>query len=90
VFDNATSFAGEWGVDEFLDTVLQQSSIVVAVDNGGSKRLNEYCPYDFTLSPANPKGNKGEGQAYVDFLAKTLKPFIDKKYRIFGNVPIGI
>jgi alpha-glucosidase len=81
VFDDATSFAGEWGVDEFLDTAKQKSSIVVAVDNGGPKRLNEYCPYDFTLNPANPKGNKGEGQSYVDFLVKTLKPFIDKKYR---------
>ena len=25
--------------------------------------------------------NKGEGDEYVDFLVKTLKPFIDKKYR---------
>jgi predicted alpha/beta superfamily hydrolase len=81
VFDEKTSFAGEWGVDEFLDTAMQKSSIIVAVDNGGSKRANEYCPYDFTLNPAVPKGNKGEGQQYVDFLVRTLKPFIDKKYR---------
>ena len=27
------------------------------------------------------RSNKGEGNAYVDFLVKTLKPFIDKKYR---------
>ncbi|MFT2588654.1 alpha/beta hydrolase-fold protein, partial [Escherichia coli] len=24
---------------------------------------------------------KGEGAAYIDFIAKTLKPFIDAKYR---------
>lgn len=81
VFDEKTSFAGEWGVDEFLDTAMLRSSIIVAVDNGGSKRTNEYCPYDFTLNPAQPKGNKGEGQQYVNFLAQTLKPFIDKRYR---------
>ncbi len=75
VFDDATSFSGEWGVDEFLDTTLSKKSIVVAIDHGGSKRVNEYCPYDME------RFGKGEGDAYVDFLAKTLKPYIDKKYR---------
>ena len=83
VFDVATSFAGEWGVDEFLDTTKARTCIVVAIDNGGSKRLNEYCPYDFTLSGISSASgtNKGEGNLYVDFLVKTLKPFIDKNYR---------
>jgi predicted alpha/beta superfamily hydrolase len=49
--------------------------IVVAVDHGGTKRINEYCPYDME------KYGKGEGDQYVDFLVKTLKPFIDKTYR---------
>jgi predicted alpha/beta superfamily hydrolase len=74
VFDDATSFAGEWGVDEFLDTVMLKSCIVVAVDHGGTKRINEYCPYDME------KFGKGEGNEYVDFLVKTLKPFVDKNY----------
>ena len=85
VFDDATSFSGEWGVDEAIDTLglKYKESIVVGIDNGGDKRLNEYCPYDFSLSgiAANNKTNVGEGGKYVDFLVKTLKPFIDKKYR---------
>jgi len=85
VFDDATSFAGEWGVDECLDTMAKKTEecIVVAVDNGLDKRLNEYCPYDFSLSgiAVNYGSNKGEGAQYVDFLVKTLKPFIDKNYR---------
>jgi len=85
VFDDATSFSGEWGVDEALDTLglKYKECIVVGIDNGGDKRLNEYCPYDFSLSgiAANNKTNVGEGRKYVDFLVKTLKPFIDKKYR---------
>lgn len=83
VFDDATSFAGEWGVDECMDT-MKQKCIVVAVDNGGSRRLNEYCPYDFSLSgpaPNNTITGRGEGREYVDFLVQTLKPFIDKHYR---------
>ena len=52
VFDDATSFSGEWGVDEALDTLglKYKECIVVGIDNGGDKRLNEYCPYDFCLS----------------------------------------
>ena len=40
-------------------------------------------PYDFSLNgiAANSTTNVGEGRKYVDFLVKTLKPFIDKKYR---------
>ncbi len=81
VFDDITSFSGEWGVDEFFDSAIFKKCILVAIDNGGSKRLNEYCPYDFSISANNKELNKGEGALYVDFLAKTLKPFIDKKYR---------
>jgi len=82
VFDDATSFSGEWGVDEAIDTLglKYKESIVVGIDNGADKRLNEYCPYDFNLT-ANKLSGKGEGNLYVDFLVKTLKPFIDKKYR---------
>ena len=85
VFDDATSFSGEWGVDEAIDTLGSKTRecIVVGIDNGGDKRLNEYCPYDFSLNgiAANNKTNIGEGGKYVDFLVKTLKPVIDKKYR---------
>jgi len=85
VFDDATSFSGEWGVDEAIDTLglKTKECIVIGIDNGGDKRLNEYCPYDFSLNgiAANNRSNVGEGGKYVDFLAKTLKPFIDKKYR---------
>ena len=74
LFDNATSFAGEWGLDEALDSAKKQC-ILVGIDNGGIKRMNEYNPYD------NERFGKGEGDLYVDFLVKTLKPYIDKKFR---------
>ncbi len=74
VFDDATSFSGEWGVDEFLDSVHLRNCIVVGIDNGGDKRINEYCPYDMQ------RYGKGEGDQYLDFLVKTLKPYIDKSY----------
>lgn len=81
VFDDATSFSGEWGVDEALDSLGPRTKecIVVAIDNGGDKRINEYSPFDM------PVYGKGEGDLYVDFLVKTLKPFIDKHYRTYKN-----
>jgi predicted alpha/beta superfamily hydrolase len=77
IFDDATSGFGEWGVDEALDTLGPQHRevIVIGIDNGADKRLNEYSPYDME------KYGRGEGDQYVDFLVQTLKPYVDKHYR---------
>jgi metallo-beta-lactamase class B len=78
LFNEQTAAFGEWGVDECMDSLQNQISkeaIIVGIDHGGDKRMTEYNPYD------HPQFGKGEGKAYVDFLANTLKPFIDSKYR---------
>lgn len=82
VFDAKTSYAGEWGVDECLDTLerkIGKGFIVVAIDNGSDKRIGEYTAWK------NSKYGGGEGAQYIDFMAKTLKPYIDKKYRTLSN-----
>ena len=85
LFDDITSFSGEWGVDEAIDTLglKTRECIVVGIDNGGSQRLSEYSPYDFRWQISQTTDTKIEaaGSKYVDFLVKTLKPYIDKKYR---------
>lgn len=83
LFDEFTAAFGEWNVDETLDSIQKlthKNCIVVAIDHGDKKRLNEYNPYFFK------EFGKGEGEAYVSFLVKTLKPFIDKKYRTKSDV----
>jgi len=78
LFNEQTAFAGEWGIDECLDTLskqLNKECIVVGIDNGGDKRMNEYNPYD------DAKYGKGEGKQYVEFIATTLKPYIDSNFR---------
>ena len=78
LFDNATSFSGEWQVDETLNTLFQQGNygaIVVGIDNGGADRLNEYSPWN------NPTYGGGQGDLYSAFVAETLKPYIDSNYR---------
>jgi metallo-beta-lactamase class B len=78
LFDNATAFSGEWGVDEALDSLHARGDrgvIVVGVDNGGQRRLDEYSPWK------NDRFGGGDGAAYVEFLARTLKPYVDARYR---------
>jgi len=53
--------------------------IIVGIDNGGAKRINEYSPY------GHLQYGSGEGKAYVNFLVQTLKPFIDSAYRTYSD-----
>ncbi len=78
VFDDATSFSGEWGLDEYFDSTRLRACIVVAVDHGGEKRLNEYSPFDYEL---NGRHQQGEGKEYAAFIVRTLKKKIDKSFR---------
>lgn len=78
LFDNATSFAGEWQVDETLNRLFGEGdygAIVVGIDNGGNERINEYTPWN------NTQYGGGDGDNYVQFVAETLKPYIDANYR---------
>jgi predicted alpha/beta superfamily hydrolase len=78
LFDDATSYAGEWGVDETLDKLAAEKgfeAIVIGIDNGAEKRMNELNPW------AHPRFGPGEGEAYLAFIVDTLKPWVDSRYR---------
>ena len=89
IFDAATGYAGEWGVDEALDTLRAGGAppaIVVAVDNGQELRADEYIPWE-----SREVGAGGEGRAYVTFLVETLKPYVDAHYRTLpGRESTGV
>jgi predicted alpha/beta superfamily hydrolase len=78
LFDPETSFAGDWGMRRILDAAARRGleAIVVGVPNMGDERLNEYSPY---RDPA--AGGGGLGAAYAAFLAGTLKPLVDRRFR---------
>jgi len=78
LFDDATSFSGEWHVDESLNSLIEQEHqpvIVVGIDNGGAERINELTPW------ANETYGGGDGDKYVNFIIETLKPYIDQNFR---------
>lgn len=82
VFDDSTSFAGEWEVDETLHALQMDGdygAIVIAIENGGIYRLDEYSPY------VNPSYGGGQGDEYCDFIVNTLKPYVDANYRTLSQ-----
>jgi predicted alpha/beta superfamily hydrolase len=78
LFDQATSFGEEWGVDQTLEEAAGEGleAIVVGIPNAGSERLNEYSPWREEKHRAG-----GKGDLYLDFLVHTLKPVIDRDFR---------
>lgn len=74
LFDAKTSFSGEWNIDEKLDS-LKASVIVVGIEHGNEKRIDELTPFK------NEKYGGGNADNYLEFIVKTLKPYIDNHYR---------
>ena len=83
LFDDKTSYAGEWQIDESLNQIFREtgkSVIVVGIDNGGEKRIDELSTFK------NEKYNAGgNGENYMKFIVETLKPYIDKNYHTKSN-----
>lgn len=88
LFSAQESFAGEWEVDEAMAAFEAEGypgALIVAVDNGGVHRIDEYTPY------AHPQHGGGDGDAYAQFIAETLKPYVDEHYRTLpGREHTGI
>jgi alpha-glucosidase len=74
LFDSKTSYAGEWNIDEKLDSINAEL-IVIGIEHGNDKRMDELTPFK------NDKYGGGNADAYLEFIVKTLKPQIDQKYR---------
>jgi len=77
LFDAHTSYAGEWCVDETMETLAKEGleAIVVGVPNAGSDRLDEYSPY------RDPRSGGGKGDAYLRFLFDTVRPLVEDSFR---------
>jgi predicted alpha/beta superfamily hydrolase len=77
LFDPKESFAGSWRVDIAMDHAAARGfeGIAVGVRHAGDERLAEYSPFD------DPETGPGRGREYVMYLAETIKPLVDARYR---------
>lgn len=94
LFDSTTSYIGvDWGIDETMTSLIAadsvQETIVVGVWNTAN-RTGEYMPQKaFDLLPDTAQARLRRernttvivSDAYLQFLVKELKPFIDSTYR---------
>lgn len=88
-FDDATSYIGEWGIDETVENLIaagHTEAIIVGIANGEGDRIDEYSPW------INATYGGGDGDAYAEFIVSTLKPYMDANYRTLPdreNTAIG-
>ncbi|MFD2917638.1 alpha/beta hydrolase [Psychroserpens luteus] len=75
LFDEETSYVGEWKVDEYLDTLTNKDVIIIGIEHGNEKRLEELTPYP------HEKHGGGQGDTFLQFIINTVKPHIDVAYR---------
>lgn len=89
-YEETASFGEAWRIQDAVSAIEKEGRdgiIVVGVDcNLDGGRPDEYSPWvNENLSEFIPssslKSGGGEGDLYVEFLVKTLKPLIDNKYR---------
>jgi predicted alpha/beta superfamily hydrolase len=83
VFDERTSYAGEWRADEALQDLASEGieAIAVAVPNVGEGRMDEYNPWPSSEpSWRNGKPVGGKGDAYLDWLVGRVKPLVDRSF----------
>ena len=77
LFDDATSYAGERGVDETLDRLAREhgfAAIAVGLDHGATQRFRELIPYFHLQFVPN------HGAAFVSDLVHAVKPYVDANY----------
>jgi len=89
LFDAATSFSGEWQVDETLALLEAEGLelIVVGIPNAGDGRYAEYTPY----KGRRPGFTGGLGRAYLRWVAVVVKPEVDAAFpTLSGRETTGI
>jgi predicted alpha/beta superfamily hydrolase len=75
--DPARAFAGTWELERAIETLASGGieAIFVGVPNLGEARIREYTPF------VDAKAGGGDGDAYLAYLERTIKPLVDRRFR---------
>ena len=79
-FDADATYGKSWGMNDYMQK-SKKEMIIVAVEcnHEGNSRLIEYSPFDSVTATLGKL--KGKGRIYMNWLIRTLKPYIDSHYR---------
>lgn len=81
MFDENTSYVGEWHADETLEKLARAGieAIAVGIPNAGDARLDEYSPW----RGRGIRGRRlvgGQGGAYLNWVVGDVMPLIDRSF----------
>ena len=87
-FFDATSFSGvSWGfIEACKELNLELIMVAIPCGEGDVGRMNEYGPWKISKKLSQREVHQdiiigGEGKKYISWLADTLKPYIDHRFR---------
>lgn len=84
LFDDKTAHMNQsWNImDAYTNHPDLPELIIVGVESD-EDRSDELVPYEFTYNDGSKAG--GNADAYLSFIATTLKPYIDRTFRTFKS-----
>ena len=82
--DEDATFGKSWGMYDYM-VKSDKELIIVAIEcnHEGNRRLVEYSPMSYENSAMGKI--RGKGNVYMNWLVKTMKPFIDRNYRTLAD-----
>lgn len=83
-YDYDATYGKSWGLADFLDRYDKKIIIVgLECSHHGNERLSEFSPYDFQERGWGKF--KGRGTQTMNWIVRTLKPYIDSNYRTWSH-----
>lgn len=86
LFDQKTSYAGEWKIDEFMDSLPPaHRALIIAIDHGNTNRINELTHY------SHKDYGGGNAGAFEDFILDKVLPHSAERFKLeFKNRPMAV
>lgn len=81
MFDEKTSYVGEWRADKTLQRIAKEGieAIAVAIPNAGEDRFDEYSPWSGKTA-FRRRHVVGRGGPYLKWLVEEVKPLVDRSF----------
>lgn len=86
LFSRRTGSPEEWRIDENLDRLIKEGTVppmvVVGISHGGSKRGEEYIPYDGAMYFRAGSNFIGKGRSHFAWIVSNLMPYVESRYKV--------